>query len=899
MSSTNSNTQPSSSGVILAKEPPPCPWKVTMLMSSEEWLTPEGAQKEFIDAFERNGKLSVTVLPQNQLPAGRYLWVASRTDQETPLEDAYILETIVDRVMYEELPRLSTISSSSDQFAPLSKLQVRMGAMKFSELSDRILIVERGSKQQEEEDTTSEAKGKVEEGYVEEDYISRYVDPFKKELDTDLSVHIKSSPYETIKFLRKIHRRLQNKLREAFFSCIYDSNRTEFPGTIKLRYKELRERIYNASHSLKLQFSLALQRHKVEGAHWNMLKKHFENFFSADQMLVDAINSDEAGTVLTILGILYRQGGQPIQIAGSVAEDLVQAYKRGWWKATESAKRNIKDTVIEPASVEDASSLSRNEMKSTKALKRCTSPVESVPSASQGRERKRRKDSIATSAKVTRTVPAKAISWLGDADTARCSHVEKVNKATESDIGEVLGTTHSKANRKAGTEGAQKLNPPPRQGRHEESPPLPMLASIACQMKNRGRRAAKEGRLTLPKSRQRVHSGHSKKPDPERSPALTIGDTSIAHEKESKISKLNGKGKYSRTQSPLPDPTAKNPSMLPSAAGARDNASQTVSTCALQEAFHEDSSIPVGLDDMSAGNKSVFTGEESRKVSDSKRKTKRFSERNLADFLSPGLKYDESVSTKRTAKPPLKFRDDEVDDTAKPAAALAWKRNISSKRTVKPQVKLRHDRVDDAAKPAAPAPVRKTNLQPGESNPVASSAVAATSFSTEKYKPSQIEIEGTLNDRARKSIHSWYDRLNDFSAYYDEHGHGRVPQKFEENLALGIWVNKQREQKKKYDRGERSSLTERRISLLEEAHFEWAKSKGERAWEDQFKDLISYKTEHHHCNVPTKCAKNRSLGRWVSAQRSSYKRYLKGEESTLTDERVERLNSLGFNWALL
>ena len=51
--------------------------------------------------------------------------------------------------------------------------------------------------------------------------------------------------------------------------------------------------------------------------------------------------------------------------------------------------------------------------------------------------------------------------------------------------------------------------------------------------------------------------------------------------------------------------------------------------------------------------------------------------------------------------------------------------------------------------------------------------------------------------------------------------------------------------------------------------------------------------------VPTKYSTNPALGRWVSTQRSQYKLFVDGEKSTMTQERVERLNSIGFVWNVL
>jgi hypothetical protein len=48
-----------------------------------------------------------------------------------------------------------------------------------------------------------------------------------------------------------------------------------------------------------------------------------------------------------------------------------------------------------------------------------------------------------------------------------------------------------------------------------------------------------------------------------------------------------------------------------------------------------------------------------------------------------------------------------------------------------------------------------------------------------------------------------------------------VPQKYNSNRELGVWVNKQRMEKKAYDEGRKSSMTQRKIEKLEQAGFEW------------------------------------------------------------------------------
>ena len=58
-----------------------------------------------------------------------------------------------------------------------------------------------------------------------------------------------------------------------------------------------------------------------------------------------------------------------------------------------------------------------------------------------------------------------------------------------------------------------------------------------------------------------------------------------------------------------------------------------------------------------------------------------------------------------------------------------------------------------------------------------------------------------------------------------------------------------------------------------------------------------YKARHGNCHVPTKYKANTALGRWVSTQRAEYKKYSEGQtKTTMTEEKVRRLESIGFAW---
>lgn len=133
----------------------------------------------------------------------------------------------------------------------------------------------------------------------------------------------------------------------------------------------------------------------------------------------------------------------------------------------------------------------------------------------------------------------------------------------------------------------------------------------------------------------------------------------------------------------------------------------------------------------------------------------------------------------------------------------------------------------------------------------------------------------------------------------------QVPKLFPENLTLGRWTAKVRSWKKKKD----PKLTKSRLHRLNAVGFVWDAKKDpafwsiqqqttqeETKWETNFNMLLDFKKEHGHVLVPKEYDENRALARWVSLQRKEKKLRDQGEISHLTDERVERLHSLGFAW---
>jgi hypothetical protein len=95
-------------------------------------------------------------------------------------------------------------------------------------------------------------------------------------------------------------------------------------------------------------------------------------------------------------------------------------------------------------------------------------------------------------------------------------------------------------------------------------------------------------------------------------------------------------------------------------------------------------------------------------------------------------------------------------------------------------------------------------------------------------------------------------------------------------------------------------------------------------WEDAFNRLKAFQREHGHCEVPFRYAPDTRLGRWgkfrserqrksvaldprplhfthlVAFQRTMYRRMREGKSDTvsLTQERIRRLEEIGFEWTV-
>ena len=133
---------------------------------------------------------------------------------------------------------------------------------------------------------------------------------------------------------------------------------------------------------------------------------------------------------------------------------------------------------------------------------------------------------------------------------------------------------------------------------------------------------------------------------------------------------------------------------------------------------------------------------------------------------------------------------------------------------------------------------------------------------------------------------AWEGMFTALIAYKDAHnGDCNVPNNWPGDRQLGTWVSEQRKAKM------RGKLSPERIRRLEEIGFVWVTH--EAAWERMFTTLLAHRDAHGNCNVPKNWPQNPILGRWVRTQRSRYNR------GKLSDERIRRLEEIGFVWGTL
>ena len=97
--------------------------------------------------------------------------------------------------------------------------------------------------------------------------------------------------------------------------------------------------------------------------------------------------------------------------------------------------------------------------------------------------------------------------------------------------------------------------------------------------------------------------------------------------------------------------------------------------------------------------------------------------------------------------------------------------------------------------------------------------------------------------------------------------------------------------------GKYHTLSDEREAALNQIGFVWDSHK--HSWDKFFSDLCAFRDEFGHCNVRASnhYAKAPRLLVWIKSQRHHYRLFCDGQDSNMTHERVQKLKSIGFDFA--
>ena len=145
----------------------------------------------------------------------------------------------------------------------------------------------------------------------------------------------------------------------------------------------------------------------------------------------------------------------------------------------------------------------------------------------------------------------------------------------------------------------------------------------------------------------------------------------------------------------------------------------------------------------------------------------------------------------------------------------------------------------------------------------------------------------TKCDKKWKKWLQQYEKLVEFKR---SNGHCIVPKRYERDASLGRWIGEQRFNHKN------NKILKDRKDLLDDIGFVWKvdfalwKADSNLQWNMKYAKLLEFKRKNGHCLVPKGYQQDKSLGKWVSAQRTFHTR------NTLRQDRKELLITLNFGW---
>ena len=136
---------------------------------------------------------------------------------------------------------------------------------------------------------------------------------------------------------------------------------------------------------------------------------------------------------------------------------------------------------------------------------------------------------------------------------------------------------------------------------------------------------------------------------------------------------------------------------------------------------------------------------------------------------------------------------------------------------------------------------------------------------------------------------NWDTYFDNLLLFKRKHGHLDV--KKEKDTDLQEWIQRQHQEYQQIQDEKVSTLGAKRVQQLIDAGFEFQRRVKSIKWEDRIKQLARYKEIHGHLRIPKS---NRELGVFVNRTRYEYTKLKGGKPSSLSEERIEQLESMDF-----
>jgi len=158
----------------------------------------------------------------------------------------------------------------------------------------------------------------------------------------------------------------------------------------------------------------------------------------------------------------------------------------------------------------------------------------------------------------------------------------------------------------------------------------------------------------------------------------------------------------------------------------------------------------------------------------------------------------------------------------------------------------------------------------------------------DREKEDQLLSIGFVFDVADHSFDQGMQKLRE---YKKKHGDCLVPRTYEDQ-SLVMFVCNQRNQYRRLLKNRQNSVTDERLQQLKEVGFVF---RVESPWDDYYERLCQFRDVHGHANVPVNHT-DTSLASFVYQQRNLYRLLKQGKKKTMTPEKIEKLERIGFAW---